>query len=211
MAFLFYDDFMSLSGGVSFGLLGDATKSHQWRIWSWRIGCYQGLISRMFVVVSMKENEAWRKGACDMSTWKSREMNESALANFALEELAQMAKFKVGPSWACVDDETRVSAIFHCFFMFQHVSASQKMSSVKTHRKRRKPRLIVAATVGVVVWVDDDFATASCFWGDAHANEVVQKNCMKFWDGRTVWQSDHVILETPVVGPLEGEGHIPRV
>lgn len=92
-----------------------------------------------------------------------------------------------------------------------YVSASQKVSSVTTHRKRRKPRLIVAASVGLVVWVDGDFATASCFWGDAHENEVVQKNCMKFWDGRTVWQCDHAITETLVAGPLEGEGHIPRV
>ena len=31
--FLVFDDFMSLfGGGVSFGLLGDATKSHPWRI-----------------------------------------------------------------------------------------------------------------------------------------------------------------------------------
>lgn len=121
MAFLFFDDFMSLSGGVSVGLLGDATKSHPWRIWSWRIGCYQGLISRMFVAVSMKENDVLRKRACDVSTWKSREMNESALANFALEELAQMAKFKVGPSWACFDETRNLS----CVCMFQLLKKCQ--------------------------------------------------------------------------------------
>ena len=164
-----------------------------------------------------KKRKFGEKGACDLSRWESRKyrkMNEYALANFALEELAQMAKFKVGPSWACVDDETRDSyfpLLFYVSACFSFSKSVKSPASFAFSRKRLKPRLIVAASVGLVVWVDGDFATLSCFWGDAHENEVVQKNCMKFWDGRTAWQCHHAIIEALLVGPLEGEGHIPRV
>ena len=199
VAFLFFDDFMSLSGGVSFGLLGDATKFHPWRIWSWRIGCYQGLISRMFVAVSMKEKDVLRKRSMWFEQMKIKENAWKWMKVLWRSWLRwQNSRWVVLEHVLMMRLETQLFSItFLC-------SASQKMSSVKTHRKRRKPRLTVAASVGLVAWVDGDFATASCFWGDAHENEVVQKNCMKFWDGRTVWQCHHAIIEALLVGPLEG-------
>lgn len=70
LCFMMFHDFLSLSKGVSFGLLGDATKSYPWRIWSWRSGCYQRLISRMLVTVrnniltKMHEHVTWLAKFC---------------------------------------------------------------------------------------------------------------------------------------------------
>ena len=62
----------------------------------------------------MEKRSMWYE---HMKLRKYRKMNESALANFALEELAQMAKFKVGVS------KRLKTQLFSSNF---HVSASQK-------------------------------------------------------------------------------------
>ena len=154
--------------------------------------------------LSMKEKEAWRKGACDIRRWKWTKMNELCFGKLCFGGIGSDGKIQGGCFLSMFWWDSRPQR----FFMFQLLKKCQVSSLICVFQEKAEAKAYcrcLSRSCCLSWW------WLCVFWGDAHENEVVQKNCMKFWDGRTVWPCDHAILETLVLGPLEGEGNIPGV